>query len=266
MFISGGGSGIGHEFARQLAQEGADIAIFNRKLAPQVIEELQRLAVRPDQKFRSYSADVSDDVGLTGSIDDAVHELGAPDLAINSAGLNIAKPFVKLTSSEFNHVININLIGSRNFAAAVMPHLRPGAHLVFIASLASMVGTYAYTAYCASKFGVMGLASCLRVELKLKSIDVSICCPGEIMTPFVHNEHKTLDPILFAMKAFAGKQEVDVACAQMLHRIARRQFEIVDGVRPGITAWLARHLPGTTRLMTDDIARKITKKSLTPTL
>lgn len=260
VFISGGGSGIGREFAHRLAQEGADVAIFNRKLAPQVIEELQKLAVRPGQQFKSYSADVSDDAGLKLAIDGAVREMGVPDLAINSAGIQIAKPFGELASAEFNQVVNINLIGSRNFAAAVIPHLRAGSHLVFVASLASLVGTYAYAAYCASKFGVMGLASALRIELKLQDIDVSICCPGEIITPLVHEERKTLHPISAALKDFAGHQEVDVACDQMLHRIARRQFEIVDGFMPRVTAWLARYLPGTTRMVADDIARKADKK------
>jgi NAD(P)-dependent dehydrogenase (short-subunit alcohol dehydrogenase family) len=260
VFISGGSSGIGREFAHRLAQEGANVAIFNRNLAPQVIEELQMLSVRSGQLFKSYSSDVSNDASIHAAIDAAVREMGPPDLAINSAGIQIAKPFSQLTANEFSQVININLVGSRNFAAAVVPHLRPGSHLVFVASLAALVGTYAYAAYCASKFGVMGLASVLRVELKLQDIDVSICCPGEIITPLVVEERKTLHPIAAALKDFAGHQEVDVACEQMLHGIARRKFEIVDGFMPKVTAWLGRHLPRTTRIVADDIARKAAKK------
>jgi NAD(P)-dependent dehydrogenase (short-subunit alcohol dehydrogenase family) len=260
VFISGGGSGIGREFAHRLAREGADIAIFNRKFAPTVIQELQKLATRSDQQFRSYSADVSDDAAIRSAIDQATSELGFPDLAINSAGTQIAKPFTELSSLEFNQVIAVNLIGSRNFAAAVIPHLRANSHLVFVASLAGLVGTYAYTAYCASKFGVMGLASALRIEMKLRRIDVSICCPGEIITPLVIEERKTLHPISAALKDFAGHQEVDVACDQMLRRIARRRFEIVDGVMPRLTAFLARHLPGITRATSDSIAAAAAKK------
>ncbi|MFI4941304.1 MAG: SDR family NAD(P)-dependent oxidoreductase [Burkholderiales bacterium] len=260
VFISGGGSGIGREFAHRLASEGADIAIFNRKFAPTVIQELEKLAVRPDQKFRNYSADVSVDASIRSAIDQAVADFGVPDLAINSAGIQIAKPFTELPSLEFNQVIAINLIGSRNFAAAVIPHLRAGSHLVFVASLAGLVGTYAYAAYCASKFGVMGLASALRIEMKLQNIDVSICCPGEIITPLVIEERKTLHPISAALKDFAGHQEVEVACDQMLRGIARRRFEIVDGVMPRLTAFLARHLPAMTRATADGIAASAAKK------
>jgi NAD(P)-dependent dehydrogenase (short-subunit alcohol dehydrogenase family) len=260
VFISGGGSGIGLEFARRLAMEGSDIAIFNRKLAPQVIIELQKLAIRPDQQFKTYSADVSDDAATHAAIAQAVGDLGAPDLAINSAGIQIASPFAEQSAADFNRVIAVNLGGSRNFAAAVLPHMRNGSHLVFVASLAALAGTYAYTAYCASKFGVMGLASSLRVELKLQNIDVSICCPGEIITPLVIEERKTLHPIAAALKDFGGHQPVDIACDQLLRGIAHRHFEIKDGFMPRLTAFTARHFPVLTRVMTDLIAAKAARK------
>ena len=260
VFITGGGSGIGQEFAERLAAEGADIAIFNRKLAPEVVARLKARAKRPDQKFESYSADVADEAGLSAAIERAVQDMGAPDLAINSAGIHGASPFHELSGKEFDRVIAVNLGGSRNFAAAVLPHLKPGSHLVFVASLAALAGSYAYVAYCASKFGVMGLATCLRLELKLRGIDVSICCPGEIATPFLAKESDSLHPISAALKAFAGTLETAPACDSMLKRIARRQFEIVVGARPRASAFLARHFPGMTAAISDSIAAKAAKK------
>ncbi len=260
VFISGGGSGIGREFAIRLAQEGAHVAIFNRKLAPQVIEEMRNAAQRPDQRFESYSADVSNDAAIQAAINQAVQTLGPPDLAINSAGIQIAAPFEALTSAQFNQVIHVNLIGSRNFAAACLPHLRPGAHLVLVASLAGLVGNFAYAAYCASKFGTVGLAQVLRLELKLKGIDVSVCCPGEIDTPLVVEERKTLHPVSAALKDFAGTMDVQPACAGMLKGIARRDFEIIPGFMPWLTAFLGRHVRGIASWVSDGIAAKAFKR------
>ncbi len=260
VFISGGGSGIGRELAKRLAAEGADVAVFNRKLAPEVTAELKALSRNANQRFESYSADVSDALAIRCAIERAVADMGAPDLAINSAGIQIAKPFDELSGPEFDRVVSVNLGGSRNFAAAVVPHLQAGGHLVFVASLAALTGTYAYAAYCASKFGVMGLASCLRVELKLRDIDVSICCPGEVITPLVVEERKTLHPISAALKEFAGHQEVDVSCAQLLRGIAHRDFEIIDGPKPRLTAFLVRHFPGLMRSIADSIARGAARK------
>ncbi|MCF8469428.1 MAG: SDR family NAD(P)-dependent oxidoreductase [Parvibaculum sp.] len=260
VFISGGGSGIGREFAMRLAGEGAHVALFNRRPAPHVVAELRRVAVRSDQRFESYSADVSDDAAIQAAILQAVQDLGAPDLAINSAGIQIAVPFELLTSADFNQVINVNLIGSRNFAAAVLPHLRQGSHLVLVASLAGLTGNFAYAAYCASKFGTVGLASVLRIELKLKGIDVSVCCPAEIDTPLVVEERKTLHPISAALKDFAGTLDVQSACDSMLKGIARRDFEIIPGFMPKLTAFLNRHVPGITQRVSDGIAAKTLKR------
>jgi NAD(P)-dependent dehydrogenase (short-subunit alcohol dehydrogenase family) len=260
VFISGGGSGIGREMAHRLAKEGADVAIFNRKLAPAVVVEMQGFAVRPAQRFASYSTDVADAAGLKAAIDQAVAELGKPDLVINSAGIQDAKVFEEQTGAEFDRVIAVNLGGSRNFAAATLPHLSAGGHIVFIASLAAIVGSFAYTAYCASKFAVRGLAEALRVEMKLRNIDVSICCPGEVLTPMVEMEKQNQHPISEAMKAFAGYQTVEVSCEQMLQGIARRKFEIIDGFKPKFTAVLARYLPGLMMNVADSIALKAKRK------
>ncbi len=264
VFISGGGSGIGREFAIRLAREGAHIAIFNRKLAPQVIEELRAAALRADQRFESYSADVSDDAAIGAAINQAVQALGPPDLAINSAGIQISAPFEALSSADFNQVIGVNLIGSRNFAAAALPHLRPGSHLVLVASLAGLVGNFAYAAYCASKFGTVGLAQVLRLELKLKGIDVSVCCPAEIDTPLVVEERKTLHPISAALKDFAGTMDVQPACDGMLRGIARRKFEIIPGFMPWLTAFLGRHVRGLTTRISDGIAAKAHQRMKAP--
>jgi len=256
VFISGGGSGLGEEFALRLAKEGASIAIFNRKLAPQVIARLREHAIREDQRFESYSVDVSDEHKLRAAIDQAVADFGAPDLAINSAGIQIAAPFESATSADFDRVIQVNLGGSRNFAAAVLPHLKAGSHLVLVASLAGLVGNFAYTAYCASKHGVVGLAKALRVELKLKGIDVSVCCPGEVDTPMVINERASIHPISEALRAFAGSMQVEPACEQMLRDIARRKFEIIPGFKPRLVAFLFRHVPNLMHKNIDSIAAK----------
>lgn len=258
-FITGGGSGIGREFARRLAAEGSSVVVFNRRPADDVVRQLRAAAVRPDQKFAYYCVDVADADALVVAFAQAAQEQGAPDLAINSAGIQCAHPFRELARADFERLIRVNLLGSRNFAEAALPHLRPGSQIVFVASLAALTGTYAYTAYCASKYGVRGFVEALRYELKLEDIDVSLCMPGEVITPMVEAERKTLHPISAALKEFAGHQEVEVSVGQMLPRIARRHFEIVDGPKPRITAWLVQHVPGLMRRIADAIAAKAAK-------
>lgn len=91
--------------------------------------------------------------------------------------------------------VEVNLIGSRNFSAAVLPLMTPGAQLALIASLAGLVPNYGYAAYSASKFGVVGLAGCLRLEYRPKGIDVCVVCPPGVETPMVTEERRSGDAV-----------------------------------------------------------------------
>ena len=264
VFITGRSSGIGRDMARRLAAEGASIALFNRSGADEVLHELRAAARSPAQRFAAWRADVSDAQAIAAAVGEAVRELGAPDLAIHSAGVLHNGPLAQSSAADFDHVIDINLKGSRHFAAAVLPHLAARSHLVFIASLAGLTGSFGYTAYCASKFGVRGLAEALRFELKLHNVDVSLCCPGEIQTPMVAEEKRHMHPVSAAMKAFAGSRTLDASVPVLLRGIARRQFEIVDGPRPALTAFLSRHTPRLARWVGDRIAARAQQAS-TPT-
>jgi NAD(P)-dependent dehydrogenase (short-subunit alcohol dehydrogenase family) len=264
VFITGSSSGIGRDMARRLAAEGASIALFNRSGADEVLHELRAAARSPTQRFAAWRADVSDAQAIAAAVGQAVHALGAPDLAIHSAGVLHNGPLAQSSAADFDHVIDINLKGSRHFAAAVLPHLAARSHLVFIASLAGLTGSFGYTAYCASKFGVRGLAEALRFELQLHNVDVSLCCPGEIQTPMVAEEKRHMHPVSAAMKAFAGSRTLDASVPVLLRGIARRQFEIVDGPRPALTAFLSRHTPRLARWVGDRIAARAQQAS-TPT-
>ncbi len=257
VFITGGASGIGREFALLLAAGGASIALFNRRLAPHVVDEL-RAAAAPrgaPQRFASYAADVTDAPALAAAFARAQTEVGAPQLVINSAGVIASAPFTELAAEDFARVVQVNLIGSRNAAAVAAHHLRPGGHLVLVASLAGLVGNYGYAAYGASKFGVLGLARALDLDLLPLGIDVSVCCPGVIHTPMVAHERQVEHGTTRLMAELPGVLRVEPACRGMLRGIARRRFVVQVGLRARATAWMAQHFPGLMRLVSRAIVR-----------
>ena len=264
VFITGASSGIGRDMAQRLAAEGMSIAIFNRSAADDVLQALRSQACSPAQRFACYRADVSDARAIEAAVAQAAEDLGAPQLVIHSAGVLHNGPLLESSAQDFERVIDTNLKGSRHLAAAVLPHMAAGSHLVFIASLAALTGNFGYTAYCASKYGVRGLADALRFELQPQGIDVSLCCPGEILTPMVVQEKRHMHPVSAAMKAFAGSRTLDASVPVLLRGIARRQFEIVDGPRPALTAFLSRHTPRLARWVGDRIAARAQQAS-TPT-
>ena len=87
----------------------------------------------------------------------AAAALGAPELAINCAGIQRASPFEQLPAEHFEQTVAVNLVGSRHFAAAVLPHMVAGSRLALVSSMAGFAANYSYAAYSAAKFGVVGL-------------------------------------------------------------------------------------------------------------
>jgi NAD(P)-dependent dehydrogenase (short-subunit alcohol dehydrogenase family) len=255
-FITGGGSGLGRQFAKLLLAEGASVALFDLCVSDEVLAELEALAL-PGQKVLTFQADITDGEAVERVVAEAVDALGAPDLALNSAGIAVSSPFETLSRAAFEKVVAVNLFGSRNFAAAVLPKMKPQSRLVLVASLAGKAGSFGYAAYNASKFGVVGLAECLRVEQKLRGVDVSVLCPGEIATPLVEEEAKTIHPIARAIKDTGGTLEVGEACDAMLRDVARGRFTVIPGFKSRMTHAVAAHFPSLLRNVIDAKARKV---------
>jgi NAD(P)-dependent dehydrogenase (short-subunit alcohol dehydrogenase family) len=256
-FVTGGGSGIGLRLAEMLAQRGSRLALFDLRFSDEVRGRLTRLA--PGTVF--HLVDVRDAAGLDAAVGAAVIELGTPKLAINCAGVQRARVFEELSAADFDFVVDINLRGSRNFAAAVLPHMRPGGNLVFVASLAGLVANYGYAAYNASKFGVVGLASALRIECKPRGISVVVVCPPEVETPMVVEERRTAPAVTMQSKQFAGVVPLDVACEDILRGAERGDWMVIPGGRAKLTRLLARLFPGLLNRVTDSIVADGLRKS-----
>jgi NAD(P)-dependent dehydrogenase (short-subunit alcohol dehydrogenase family) len=239
VFITGGGSGIGRQLATTLAARGADVALFDLTVPVPVRDEVAagggRLSV--------HEVDVRDDQALAVAVSAAVAEVGAPVLAVNSAGLSRNDRFETATRDDFEFTLQVNLVGSRNFAAAVLPHMQDGSRLALIASMAGITGGYTYAAYAASKAGVIGLAKVLRLEYAPRGIAVSVICPPEILTPMVERSSVGMHPATRALKDVAGTLTVDVACGEMLAQLARGRFTVIPGRAARRTARLTRLLP-----------------------
>ena len=248
-FVTGGGSGIGLRLAEMLAERGVRLAIFDLKVADDVRARLT--AAAPGVVF--HHVDLRDSDGLEAAVGRAVSEIGPPQLAINCAGAQRAKVFEQMTAADFDFVVDVNLRGSRNFAAAVLPQMSPGGNLVLIASLAGLVANYGYAAYNASKFGVVGLASALRIECKPKGIAVTVVCPPEVETPMVEEERRTAPAITMQTKQFAGTAPLDTVCTDVLRAAAAGQWLVISGRKARLTHFLSRMVPGLMNRVTDQM-------------
>ena len=258
-WITGGSSGIGLELTKRLLKDNYQVCIFAHAGIEQAIGDLQKRS----PAVCGFEIEVQNESTLDAKFAEAVATFGTPDLLINSAGISIAKSFEDMSSEEFLRQININLVGSRNVAHAALPYLKQTVQqgktpkIVFIASAAGLVGCYGYTGYCASKFGVVGLAEVLRMELRSQNIDIAVVCPPEIDTPLVTEERKHGSPVTAALKQLGGSMPLDKASKEIYNGILSSDFMIIPGTQVRLLIKVSRLLPNTFRGQIDKKLDKI---------
>lgn len=241
--VSGGGSGLGFGLACRYLKRGLRVTILDLSLNDDRARNLEELTKQYHGAWQFKQANVTDATALKAAIVEAIETFGSIDLAINSAGVVINKSFADTSPEDFKRVIDINLNGSFNFASAVLPTMKPGARLALIASIAGLISNYAYSAYGASKFGVVGLATTLRYEYEHKGIHISCICPPEVQTPMVAEEHKHGNKVSLALKKFGGSMQADDACNQILQGLDAGKWMIIPSVNAKVLAASARLFP-----------------------
>jgi 3-dehydrosphinganine reductase len=145
----------------------------------------------------------------------------------------------------FDRVVKVNLYGSRNVVEAALTSMlaRGGGKIVLVGSMGGIIPVYGYTAYGASKFAVVGLAQCLRYELKPHGVSVACFCPGEVETPGLAAERKALPPASAALKKIGGTMPVERAVRGLIEGIKGDQFMIIPGLKVKLTYWMHRLAP-----------------------
>jgi 3-dehydrosphinganine reductase len=195
--ITGGSKGIGKAFAFEVVRLGSSVTIIARDeeaLEKTKMELLKTVTSHESQKVMSFSVDVARDASsLDQVISEAEDEAGPLYMLINCAGTSIANKFEDTPIEEFKRMIDINLMGSIHATKAVMPGFkeRKEGVVLFVSSIAGLVGLFGYTAYSASKFAVVGLAEALSMEVKTHNVKVCVCFPPDTDTPGFEEEEKS---------------------------------------------------------------------------
>tara|TARA_R110001592_G_scaffold363371_1_gene685738 strand:+ start:367656 stop:368501 length:846 start_codon:yes stop_codon:yes gene_type:complete len=243
VYVTGGMSGLGRTLAAEYVRRGAHIAIFDLTVKDAVLQELSSRRLHAWQKVVAYPASVTDIDTLNEAVTQAVAAIGAPQLALNCAGIQRAQPFDELSAEHFEQVVQVNLIGSRNFAAAVLPFMGKGSRLALVSSMAGFVANYSYAAYSASKFGVIGLGRVLRLECKPRGIAISLICPPEVDTPMVVDEMKNIHPVSRRLKEFGGSLSLPKAISLIVAGLDAGRGVIIPGGKAKLAYFSSRYLP-----------------------
>jgi short-subunit dehydrogenase len=244
--ITGAASGLGREFARQLAAAGVAIAAIDRDEAGLRSLDLELREQKRPVAWRV--ADVTDATGLEAGIHTVEADLGPIDLVIASAGVGIETSALNLRPEDMNCVLGVNLLGVSHSFSAVLPGMlkRRKGHLVAISSLASFRGLPRMLGYCASKSALNAMMEGLRVEVKNHGIVTTTLCPGWVRTPMTA---QILAPMPYLM-------DVDYAVTRMLWAIGKKKTFYAF---PRRLAWRLRLITWLPRSWQDRILRSMLK-------
>ncbi len=180
VFVTGAGSGIGQEIAILLAQKGAKLALTD--INP---EALQTTAERIGSAVVfTQTLDVSEESQFAACSQKVLESIGTPDVVINNAGVGLTGEFEDCSLRDWQWILDINLKGVIHGCHFFAPPMleRGSGQIVNIASGLGLFGAPNLSAYCTSKFAVVGLSESLRTEFASKGIGVSVICPGVVKT------------------------------------------------------------------------------------
>ena len=179
--VTGGGSGIGREIALALAKEGAYVVVAGRRQS--VLAETARLAHGLPGRVSAQVMDVCERRATAAAVDAVVAGLGGKlDVLVNNAGVGGPNACGGAGPDRWDEIIRTNLDGMFHVTSAAVPALVDGGRVINVSSVLGKFGVPGYTAYCASKHGVIGFTKALAMELAPRRITVNAICPGWVET------------------------------------------------------------------------------------
>ena len=195
-FITGGARGQGRAHALALAAEGAKVVIAD---APRPMDLTYPLGTEDDLRDTAklveelgplcvpIAMDVRDPAAVSAAVEETVNSLGSLDIVVANAGIVSTGPLEEVTDETWHQLMDTNLTGVFHTLRAAIPVMRRQrfGRIVVTSSMGGRMGIPELAAYNATKWGVIGLAKSLALEVAKEGITVNVICPTTVHTPMV---------------------------------------------------------------------------------
>lgn len=184
-WITGAAYGIGFAIAKAFAEAGASNIIFNTRNQESVDKALAEYSAAGISNVHGYVCDVTDENQVKALIRQIHEDVGQIDILVNNAGIIKRIPMHEMTRSEFQQVIDIDLVGPYICSAAVIPEMmeRREGKIINVCSMMSELGRETVSAYAAAKGGLKMLTRNICSEYGEYNIQCNGIGPGYIATP-----------------------------------------------------------------------------------
>jgi 3-oxoacyl-[acyl-carrier protein] reductase len=181
VLVTGGAQGIGKEIALQFAREKAKLALFdvNEAVLDAAVKELGAIT-----QTVGYKVDVTKLADVEANFNKIIDNLGRVDILVNNAGITRDSLILRLSESDWDAVLGVNLKGSFNCIKAVVKSMVKQRYgkIINISSVIGIMGNPGQVNYAASKAGLIGVTKTLAKELGSRNVTVNAVAPGYIRT------------------------------------------------------------------------------------
>jgi NAD(P)-dependent dehydrogenase (short-subunit alcohol dehydrogenase family) len=227
--VTGGGSGIGMGLAKELARQGAAVAVSDI-----LLENAEKVAGQINAaggKAIALHCDVCERDSLRKMKEEATAALGPIQLVFANAGATSFEALTDMSDNDVDWILQVNLHGVMNTARAFLPDMmaaREG-HICATASIAGLLPGWVpqHAPYSAAKAGIIGLMMNLGLELKAHNIHTTIYCPGGVATGMKDNNAR------YRPARFGGPGEGEVHVGEDNENThSSLKFYMPEGVAP----------------------------------
>lgn len=181
--VTGGSRGIGRAVVLELAKQGANVGFFyagNRQAAEETLELLAAYPV----KAKALQVNVADHAQVEEAVKAMEQDLGPIQILVNNAGRTLDKLTPMLSDEDFDSVLDVNLKGAFYVTRALYRGFmrQKYGRIVFVSSVAALMGNPGQAAYTASKAGLIGLTKTVAKELAKRGVTCNAVAPGFVET------------------------------------------------------------------------------------
>lgn len=197
--ITGGSKGIGRSVALRFAAENPIIVIAHYDPDESASDETLEMLKRLDIECESHKVDVSSKSEVDGLFDDILSKYGRVDTLINNAGITKDGLLMRMSESDWDLVLNVNLKSVFNCTQTIIRSMikNKKGSIVNIASVSGQMGVAGQANYSASKAGIMGFTKTVAREVASRGITINAVAPGFIQTEMTEAlPQKTIDAYL----------------------------------------------------------------------